>query len=242
MQIAFSLTSPNDPRESRALGIHAIRRIVMQIEAFISDLDGTLVREDMLDVLCDIVGKKDASHKLNEEFITGRRDGLLALKERIDFLKGVTESQISARLVEDSCLRPGADELFAYLREQGVRTILQSGNILPVLEYYQERLGISDLVGTKPRMNGTTILGIELEDFVGRDFKAAGCKGILDLHGIPRENVVAIGDAPADSSVFALSGLCIAVDPKGGIGEEADHIIGCDLTAVVEILKSVSEN
>jgi phosphoserine phosphatase len=214
----------------------------MQIKAFISDFDGTLVSVDMLDVLCGIVGKEDASRKLKEDFITGKGDGLLTLKQRIDFLRGVTASQISAKLVGDAYLRPGAHELFAYLYQHGIRTILQSGNILPVLQYYQERLGISDLVGTKPRMKGNTILGIEMEDFLSRNFKAAGCKAILDSHGISKENVVAIGDAPADAAVFALSGLCIAVDPKGDIAEKAHHIVANDLTAVIEILKKVSNS
>ena len=36
---------------------------------FLSDFDGTLVNEDILDIVCEITGHKEESKKLNEEII-----------------------------------------------------------------------------------------------------------------------------------------------------------------------------
>ena len=36
---------------------------------FIFDFDGTLVKEDILDVICEIVEKKEESRIINEKFI-----------------------------------------------------------------------------------------------------------------------------------------------------------------------------
>ena len=75
---------------------------------FLSDFDGTLVNKDILDVLCGINGKEEESKFLNEEFIAGKREGLPTLKQRIDFLKGVTSLQIKEKLDKNNYLVPGA--------------------------------------------------------------------------------------------------------------------------------------
>ena len=55
---------------------------------FLFDFDGTLVTEDILDVVCDIVGKKEESFKINKEVIEGKRTGLAHLCESINFSFG----------------------------------------------------------------------------------------------------------------------------------------------------------
>ena len=94
---------------------------------FLFDFDGTLVTEDMLDVACDIVGKKEESRKINEGVINGTKHGLEPLCQRINFLKGVTYEQIKNKLNENNYLREGVIELFKYLNENGFITVLSSG-------------------------------------------------------------------------------------------------------------------
>ncbi|MCL2341685.1 MAG: hypothetical protein FWC53_01085 [Firmicutes bacterium] len=53
------------------------------IKLVITDFDGTLVLEDILDVICGINKKEKESIKLNEDFISGKTNGLITLKKRI---------------------------------------------------------------------------------------------------------------------------------------------------------------
>lgn len=208
------------------------------VKIFLSDFDGTLVNKDILDVLCGINGKEEESKRLNAEFIAGKRDGLPTLKQRIDFLKGVSTLQIKAKLDAENYLVDGAKELFAYLKANGFVTVLHSGNILPVLEYYQNLLGIDYIVGNKPRRNGDSIIGIELEDFASRDFKVKGCKEIISKLNISKECVYAIGDSPADLGVFSLAGTCIAINAKGGIDKNVDIVLkNGNLSELIPYLK-----
>jgi phosphoserine phosphatase len=195
------------------------------VKAVLLDFDGTLVYKDILDVVCGIVGKEEESARINHEFHAGKRTGLAPLIERINFLQGVSLSQIREKLDEGSYLIPGAKELLEFLNARGIVSILNSGNILPVLEYYKKLLGITYLVGTKPKMEGEIIRGIAEGDFLGRDFKLLGVKQILgDLH-IGSEAVVAIGDSPADKSIFDFAGKAIAINPKEGIEVFADFVV-----------------
>lgn len=203
---------------------------------FLSDFDGTLVTKDILDVLCGINGKEEESKRLNEEFIAGKREGLPTLKQRIDFLNGITSMQIKKKLDTENYLVEGVKELFAFLKSNGYITVLHSGNILPVLEYYQQLLQIDYIVGNTPRRKGDAIIGIELEDFASRDFKVLGCKKIIEELGIDTNNIYAIGDSPADLAVFGLAGTRIAINAKGGIDKHAEIVLKNDLKELIAYL------
>lgn len=65
------------------------------IKAILFDFDGTIVNEDLLAVVSEIVGKKEESLQLDRDFWTGARPGLSGLIERINLLSGVTKTQIA---------------------------------------------------------------------------------------------------------------------------------------------------
>ena len=208
------------------------------IKAVLLDFDGTLVSHDILDIVCGIVGKEEESDRINRAYQAGKLTGLSPLMQRINFLQGVSLRQIREKLDEHSYLLSGAKELLQFLRERGIISILNSGNILPVLSYYQRLLGITYLVGTKPKMDGEIILGISEEDFLGNDFKLLGVKKILQDLSISPETVVAIGDSPADKSIFAFAGKAIAINPKEGIETYADYVVQ-DLGEAREIIEQL---
>jgi phosphoserine phosphatase len=212
---------------------------IMKVRALLTDFDGTLVTRDILDIVCGIVGKEEESRRLNEEFIAGKREGLPTLMARINFLKGVSLNDIDRRLSVDDFLVKGARQLFAYLRSKNITSILHSGNIVPVLEYYRNLLGIDYVVGTKPKMNKDCIDSIGIDDFSGRDFKLVGCSKILEKLGIPSSDVIALGDAPSDRQIFEFVSKSIAINSKGGIEKYSNFVIKDDLSDVIEIIETL---
>ena len=203
---------------------------------FLFDFDGTLVTEDMLDVACDIVGKKEESRKINEGVINGTKHGLEPLCQRINFLQGVSYMQIKKKLDEENYLQNGAKELFEILKEKEFTTVLSSGNIMPVLKYYQELLGIDYIFGTTPEMEGEVINKITLDDFKGKDFKYNACLEIIDKLNVSKENVYGIGDSAVDIKMLSLAGHKFAINPKGGLEKQVDFVIKEDLMEIVKYL------
>lgn len=210
------------------------------IKAVLLDFDGTLVYRDILDVICGIVGKEAESEQLNREFHEGKRPGLNALVARINFLKGVSQRQIDAKLQEEAFLISGAKELMSYLNERGIVTILNSGNIKPVLLAYQKILGITYIVGSEPLMNGDIIEGISEAQFSSPNFKLEGTKEILSNIGVLPSETLALGDSPADQAVFEFASASIAINPKGGIEKLADYTIEGDLREAIAIIDRLS--
>ncbi|WP_417005601.1 hypothetical protein, partial [Akkermansia sp.] len=121
----------------------------------------------------------------------------------------------------------------------GYVSILHSGNLVPILEFYKDYLGIDYVIGTSPRITNGVIQGVELEDFNGREFKVDGCQAIIDKLGFKKENIIAIDDSPSGLGIFGLADTTIAINPKGGIEKEATFTIDEDLAQVIEVLKKI---
>lgn len=109
------------------------------IKAALLDLDCTLTTKDISTVLAEMVGKSAESHQLDLDFQRGVSKGLSGLIKRINLLQGLTIAQIQEHLAAGNYLRLGAQELTEFFRANQIVTILGSGNILPVLEYYPRR-------------------------------------------------------------------------------------------------------
>lgn len=212
-----------------------------KIKLAILDLDGTLVNKDTLDLLCRAAGKEKESEQLNAAFHRGEKPGLSALIERINFLKGMSRQQIADTLAEDKYLLPGVEELFGYFKQNKIVTILASGGIIPVLEYYQGLLGIDHVVGSRPNMDGDIIMGIDESAYpTDKHFKVAGIEQVLEQYDFTTEEIMAMGDSPSDKGMFAMSGLKIAINPKGDIAEYADHVVRDDVSKVIELIEKYS--
>jgi len=202
---------------------------------FLFDFDGTLVTEDILDVICEIVGKKEESKKINEGVINGTKTGLKPLCERINFLSGVSYEEIKTKLNEKNYLREGVVELFKLLNKKGYITVLSSGNIEPVLKYYQELLGITYIFGSVPNMEGETIIDIHEENFKGNNFKYEACLEIIEKYNNMGKKVYGIGDSAVDIQMLSLADVKFAIEPKGGLEKHVDYVIN-DISEIINYL------
>lgn len=214
----------------------------MKIKAIVIDFDGTITTEDFLSILCDLVGKKDESEKLNRLFHGGKINGMDSLIERINFLKGLSVERIKDVVSENYFLQKGTQEFFDFLKANNIVSIIASGSIMPLLEMYKEKLGADYLIGSKLIIEDGKIVSISNAEYLGDDFKVRDLQVILKQLRIPLECLVAIGDSPADKGMFKLAAKSIAINPKGDIGEHANYVIESDLSRAIPILKSLTEN
>jgi HAD superfamily phosphoserine phosphatase-like hydrolase len=209
------------------------------IKAALLDLDGTLVDADMSVVIAEIVGKRDEVKRNNLNFHKGATKGLTGLIASINLFKGIKLDQISEKLSHQDYLMPGAQELLNFFHSNNIISILASGSILPVLEYYQRILGLDYVIGSRPRIRDGVIEGVSEEDYAHPDFKLYETRKVLETLNIDQAETVAIGDSPGDKSRFEFAATSIAINPKGGIEGLADYIITNDLSEAIPIIESL---
>jgi phosphoserine phosphatase len=211
------------------------------IKAVLLDFDGTLVTRDIAVLLAEHNGKGEESRQLLADFHHGKSKGLGGLVERVNMLKGVTLKQIDALLDQDNFLMPGALELLDYLHRKHILTVLASGNVLPVLRYYQHKVfHVDHVIGSNVHVEQGVITGIYRADYSDPDYKLYESRKILDAQHITAQEAVAIGDSPGDLSKFEFAGHAIAINPVGGVESAADYVIHDDVSKAIKIIEELN--
>ena len=131
-------------------------------KALILDFDGTLTRLDVLDYLAKAVGKGKESSRLREDFQAGRSKGLSGLIDRVNLLKGTKISFIENQL-DNSLLNSGYDILAKFLKDNTIFTIIVSGNICPVIQFYRMLFGAKEGFCTELCEENGAIKGVNME-------------------------------------------------------------------------------
>lgn len=191
-------------------------------------------------MLADLVGKGKESRALDQAFHAGISVGPAGIVKRINMLKGMSIQDIDMAIERNPSLMPGARELTDFLHSQGIISILASGSIMPVLEYYQQHLLYLDyIIGSRPKFRNGVLEGITEADYSDSDYKLVESKQILNRLGINASETVAIGDSPGDRSRFEFAGHAIAINPKRGIEKHADFVIHDDLAQAIPIIRAL---
>jgi len=204
------------------------------IKAVLIDQDYTIINADMLTEMCGLMGKRQESIELNESFKNDPSIGITPLITRFSFLKGLELSRVYEFLDKNDFLMPGAEELFDYLDSKGIITVLNSSNIIPVVEFFQKRLKISHVVGTPVNILEGKVESVDTEHIVSVQGKLD--QSLPFLKGISAKETAAIGDGPADAAIFGYAGLSIAINPNGGAEKLVDHVID-DLSKAIAIIE-----
>lgn len=204
------------------------------LKALLLDLDGTLTIKDMLDVVCDSAGKTEE----NEQIKSRPSSGLGSLIQRINLLQDREVKWLHSILSKDDALRPGATKLIQLAREKGLRTIVCSGNILPILQHYQQKLQLDFVLGSPVRLRDGKIEGISLEDCVfPESYKLNSVEYLFSQIGIDWSEVVAIGDSLYDTCWFEKSKISVAVGDDSEVLKMATFQVGHNLQDVIPILQ-----
>ncbi len=185
----------------------------MKTKLLICDFDGTLTKEDVLDMLCGLAGAKEKSRHINESYISGEIIGSDALRRRYRLIDGVCCESASA-LLADVELTSGARRLISYAKDVGIKTLVVSGNFDFVIEHFKKSLGFDDYICSHiPTENGK-IGSVDSPDARLVD-KYSDVLKYLSNGGFSAGEVIAIGDSASDRPIFDIAGLGFGINWKG---------------------------
>ncbi len=199
----------------------------------VADMDSTMIGQECVDELADLVGLRDHVAAITERAMRGEIEFEGALRERVSLLAGVTLAQIET-LLSRITLTPGARALVGTMRAHGAHTVLVSGGFTQFTEPVAARAGFHETRANRLEIKGGALTGAVLAPVLGREAKRAALEELRAARGLPREATLAIGDGANDLDMLREAGLGVAYHAKPKVAQAAharvDH---ADLTALL---------
>lgn len=200
----------------------------------ISDMDSTMITIECIDELADYVGKKDHVAQITERAMNGELDFEAALNERVALLVGLPEQSLQACFDERVRYMPGAAELVAVMKAQGVFCLLVSGGFDFFTARVAGALGFDADVSNKLEIADGKLTGKVIPPIMDKDGKVVALNKYASERGINMEEVLAVGDGANDLPMLKTAGFGVAYHAKPSVRAEANHVVEYnDLTALI---------
>jgi len=187
------------------------------------DMDSTLVDIECIDEIADVMGKGPQVRSITEAAMRGEISNFEdSLRRRLAILEGTPVSALQRVYEHRLRLNPGALQLLAYARWDGLKILLISGGFTYFTDRLKPRLGLdfarsNELEIVDDKLTGR-VLGPVIDQHAKRDAVAEVCRQIGCSHG----QVIAVGDGVNDLEMMKLAGLSVAYRAKPRVREYAN--------------------
>lgn len=242
--IAFIPEGSADPRQ---LGEHlrsalARARLDLAIQPLahrrkkllVADMDSTMIGQECIDELADLVGLKAHVSAITERAMRGEIAFEPALRERVALLKGLPVTVIDEVIANRITLMSGARALIGTMRAHGAHTVLVSGGFSLFTREVAAMIGFDENHANTLLVENETLTGFVEEPILGREAKLDTLLEVARYLQLPLEDTLAVGDGANDLAMIGRAGLGVAYHAKPAVAEAADvRIEHGDLTALL---------
>ncbi|AYD01440.1 phosphoserine phosphatase SerB [Neorhizobium sp. NCHU2750] len=218
-----------------------IDTVVQQAETrrkqfLIADMDSTMIGQECIDELADVVGLKDKVAGITARAMNGEIAFEPALRERVALLKGLPISVVDEVIAKRITLTSGGSELIATMRAKGYHSALVSGGFTVFTSRIAAMLGFDENRANILIEKDGFLTGEVAEPILGKQAKVDALEEISARLGITPEDVIAVGDGANDLGMLGIAGSGVALHAKPSVAAEAKiRIDHGDLTALLYI-------
>ncbi len=221
-----AVLQPADQREKRLL---------------ISDMDSTMIQQECIDELADLVGKRREVSAITERAMRGEIDFKAALVERVALLKGLQESDLERVYRERITLMPGACVLVQTMRARGAYTLLVSGGFTFFTSLVRQAIGFHADEANQLEMQNGLLTGRVLPPILDKDAKRETLLRVTNEKSLSPHETLAVGDGANDIPMLKAAGLGVAYHAKPTVcAQTRAHIHKNDLSALL-FLQGISQ-
>ena len=214
--------------------------VIVQPEAtrrkrlLLADMDSTMIGQECIDELADVVGQKAHVAAITEQAMRGDIAFEPALRARVALLAGLDAAVIASVLAQRITLTPGGRTLVRTMRAHGGYAALVSGGFTAFTQPVAALIGFDETRANVLLVEGDRLVGRVAEPILGREAKLAALIELRERLGLAPEATLAIGDGANDLAMLAAAGLGVAFRAKPAVAAAAharvDH---ADLTALL---------
>ena len=223
------------------IGNAPVDLVVQQAETrrkqfLIADMDSTMIGQECIDELADVVGLKDKVSAITARAMNGEIAFEPALRERVALLKGLPITVVDEVIVKRITLTSGGPELIATMKARGFYTALVSGGFTVFTSRIAEMLGFDENRANILIEKDGLLTGEVAEPILGKQAKVDALLDIAARLALSPDDVMAVGDGANDLGMLDIAGSGVALHAKPAVAAQArmrvDH---GDLTALLYI-------
>lgn len=202
----------------------------------VMDVDGTLVRQEGIDLLAQEAGVGEKVAEITAQAMKGELDFSASLEARVALLKGL-ETSIFPKILEQMEVTPGTETLITELHQRGYKVGLVSGGFHEVIDPIARSLGIDLVLANRLEASDGRLTGKVLGGIITPERKKESLLTWAKENHVPRSQTIAMGDGANDLPMIETAGIGIAFMAKSIVAERAPYRIETrDLSLVLEIL------
>ncbi|WP_336314789.1 phosphoserine phosphatase SerB [Streptococcus oralis] len=202
----------------------------------VMDVDGTLIAEEVIDLLGREAGCEAEISKITRQAMRGELNFERSLRARVALLKGLPISVFDT-VFKSIHLSKNAQEFISVLQKKGILVGLVSGGFTPIVERLAESLGISYFSANQLEVKDNFLTGRLVGEIVTAQVKQATLENWRKELELPKERTIAIGDGANDLLMLKSAGHGIAFCAKEFVKVEiACHVDTRDLLEVLPLI------
>jgi phosphoserine phosphatase len=209
-------------------------QVARRKKLFLADMDSTMIGQECIDELADLVGLKAHVAAITERAMHGVIAFEPALRERVALLKGLSASVIDDVLQKRITLTPGGRKLVMTMRAHGAYTCLVSGGFTQFTQAVAAKIGFEEDRANELGVQDGKLTGTVAEPILGREAKLATLLELRETHDLDAIDTLVAGDGANDLGMIQAAGLGVAYHAKPAVAAAAHtRIDHGDLTALL---------
>jgi phosphoserine phosphatase len=205
-------------------------------QLLISDMDSTMIHQECIDELADMLGIKAQVADITERAMRGELPFEPALRARVGLLKGMAEAELQRCFATRITMMEGARTLLATMKKRGAYCVLVSGGFTFFTQRVADTLGFDAQEANVLHLEEGLLTGSVAEPILGKEAKREALLRTCAARGISPQQTIAVGDGANDLPMLLAAGTGVAFRAKPLVRAQAQvNIRYGDLTALLYV-------
>ena len=202
----------------------------------VMDVDGTLILEEVIDLLGREVGCEAEISQITCRAMRGEIDFESSLRKRVYLLEALPIS-VFDKVFKSIHLSPNAQKFISILQKNSVQVGLVSGGFTPIVETLAKSLGIAYFSANQLEVKDGLLTGKLVGQIISPQVKKETLEKWREKLKLSKDRTVAIGDGANDLLMLKSAGLGIAFCAKEVVKKEIlNHVDKRDFLEVLPLI------
>ena len=208
-----------------------------RVHLLVSDMDGTILEEECIDEIAELVGKGPEVKKITASAMKEGLNFEEALERRLALIKGTEIEVLEKCMAKRINIRHGAKVLFKTFKKHFGDTAILSGGFTFFSDRIQRELKADFSFANVLEFKNNRLTGKILGSIVNSEKKTELMKQLSARQGKNISNAVAVGDGNNDIGMISESRMGISFRGSHQVNLSAKHVLkNSNISAILHLL------